>query len=352
MRGLTILLLCSPSVAGFRPLGGSLLPARGRVIVARAARRAARVQLAVVSPSAAEQMTSSALLRTWSDPEATSQWTEQDWERVYRSAGERGVLAGFGCVSGLVPTDVTVAELEQRTGLTLEALTPRGSGSKLALLGAGFFFIELLLAKTFGAESSLIAALPTAAFAFVIDQLFLGSRLTLGIILFLQPEYGAKLARHEAGHFLLAYLCGLPVTGYFLAGAASPAGQAGTIFLDVDLFEQINKGKLRQSALARYATILMGGIAAEAICFDRAEGGYADEQALVAMLSNLSPPWKGDRILALARWSVVSAVELLREYKEEHDALAAKMAANAPLGECIAVISRGIEARQRRAAPP
>lgn len=306
---------------------------------------------AATSAAVAEQMTSSALLRTLSDPQATAEWDEMDWERVYRSAGQRGVLAGFGSVAGLAPTDVTVGELESRTGLTLQALTPRGSGSELTLLGVGFFLVELLLAKTLGAESSLLSALPAAALVFAADQIVFGSKLTLSIILFLQPEYGEKLARHEAGHFLLAYLLGLPVTGYFLAGA-SPAGQAGTIFLDVDLSEQLNQGKLRQSALARYATILMGGIAAEAISFDRAEGGYADEQALVAMLSNLSPPWQGERILALARWSVVQAVELLREYKDEHDALAAKMMANAPLGECISVIARGVEARQRRAAPP
>ena len=177
------------------------------------------------------------------------------------------------------------------------------------------------------------------------DQLFLGARLSLAILVFLRPEYEAKLARHEAGHFLLAYLCGIPVTGYFLASSGSPAGQAGTIFLDVELFEQLSRGELRQSALARYTTILMAGIAAEAICFDQAEGGYADEQALVQMLSNLRPAWRPERILSLARWSVVQAVELLRAHREEHEALAERMATGAPLGECIGVIARGVEAR-------
>jgi hypothetical protein len=204
-----------------------------------------------------------------------------------------------------------------------------------------------VLAASIGETSVLVQTLPAAGIVFAIDQLLLGSKLTFAIILWLRPEYGQKLALHEAGHFLLAYLTGLPITGYFLSGASPAAGQAGTIFLDLELFEQLGRGQLKQSILARYSTILMGGIAAEAISFDEAEGGSADEQALVDMLTNLRPAWSKDRIFNLARWSVVSAVELLREYKVEHELLAAKMAAGAPLGECIGVIARGCEARQK-----
>ncbi|KAJ1633379.1 hypothetical protein T492DRAFT_611799 [Pavlovales sp. CCMP2436] len=290
------------------------------------------------------------LLTLFSNTAETAEWSEQDWERVYRSAERRGILPGFGSASGSIPTEVTVAELEQRTALTLQALTPRNSGAQLYLLGAAFFAVELLLAKSVGFESALVQTLPVTGLVFAVDQLLLGSKLTFAIILWLRPEYGAKLARHEAGHFLLAYLMGLPITGYFLSGASPAAGQAGTIFLDVELFEQLSRGQLKQSALARYSTILMGGIAAEAIAFDEAEGGSSDEQALVEMLTNLRPPWSKERVFNLARWSVVQAVELLREYKAEHELLATKMAAGAPLGECLGVIARGCEARQQKVA--
>jgi hypothetical protein len=322
--------------------------ARPPSLFSQVATRPSLVRLAV-SADEAERLDGDALLALWSQPRETALWSEQDWERVYRSAERRGLLPGFGSVTGLAPTAVSVADLEARSGLGIGALTPSDSGTQWLLYGVGFFLVELALARTFGVENSLARSLPFVFALFAFDQIVLGSRLTLGIILWLRPEYQQKLARHEAGHFLLAFLCGLPVTGYFLAGNSQAAGQAGTIFLDTDLFTQINGGKLRQSALARYSTILMAGIAAEAIGFGSAEGGYADEQALVDILRNLRPPWETERIYNLARWSVVNAVELLREYEPEHDALAAKMGAGAPLGECLAAITTSIRARQKLA---
>jgi len=291
-------------------------------------------------------MSTDELIAVFNDPAEMSEWSELDWYRVYQAAQRRAALPGFGTISGLRPTDVDVPELERRTGLSLEALTPRDSGVQWLLLGMAFFSVELLLARTLGLESSLVRTLPSIVAVFGFDQLVLGSRLTLGLVLALRPQYGDKLARHEAGHFLLAYLCGLPVTGYYLAGRSMTIGQAGTIFLDLDLSEQLNRGELRQSTLARYTTILMAGIAAEAIAYDRAEGGFADEQQLVSILQSLRPAWEGDRVFSLARWSVAQSVELLREYEEEHVALKEKMRENAPLGECIRVIAQGAARRK------
>ncbi len=46
------------------------------------------------------------------------------------------------------------------------------------------------------------------------------------------PAYKQKVIQHEAGHFLLAYLLGCPIQGYFLsawdASTAGIRGQAGT----------------------------------------------------------------------------------------------------------------------------
>jgi len=46
------------------------------------------------------------------------------------------------------------------------------------------------------------------------------------------PKYKQKVIQHEAGHFLLAYLLGCPIQGFFLsawdASTAGIRGQAGT----------------------------------------------------------------------------------------------------------------------------
>jgi hypothetical protein len=134
---LALLAVTSLGALGFRPttasslLPSSLAPARG---VALAGRRRTGLARLAVSADKALDYPRGKLLNLWSTAE-TAEWSEQDWERVYRSAETRGILPGFGSVRGLVPTDVTVGELEQRSGLTLQALTPRNSGTQLILLG-------------------------------------------------------------------------------------------------------------------------------------------------------------------------------------------------------------------------
>ena len=45
----------------------------------------------------------------------------------------------------------------------------------------------------------------------------------------------------------------------------------------------------------------MAGIAAEAISFGKAEGGIADEKALVDFFTSIQPPWNVMRIRSQAR---------------------------------------------------
>jgi hypothetical protein len=82
----------------------------------------------------------------------------------------------------------------------------------------------------------------------------------------------------------------------------------------------------------------MGGIAAEAVEYDRAEGGASDEETLVSFLVGLIPPWDQKRVLNQARWSVTQATMLIREHKDAYDALAAAMEAGKPLGDCVKAI--------------
>lgn len=83
------------------------------------------------------------------------------------------------------------------------------------------------------------------------------------------------MIKHEAGHFLLAYLMGCPIQGFFLsawdAAKAGIRGQAGTVFFDNDLSNQLNANKVTRSAIDRYTIVLMGGIAAEAMTYEQAE---------------------------------------------------------------------------------
>jgi hypothetical protein len=177
-----------------------------------------------------------------------------------------------------------------------------------------------------------------------------------------RPEMTTRITKHEAGHFLCAYLLGCPVEGVVLstwaalqdgrfAGRAGSAVSAGTSYYDIDLSEQIAGLKpLTRDSIDRYSIIVMGGIAAEAIEYGRADGGAGDEEALVRFLRSLNPrstnavaAWTPELIRNQARWGATQAVLLMKEYKPCYDALVDALERGGDLGQCIVAIEEAAE---------
>jgi len=185
---------------------------------------------------------------------------------------------------------------------------------------------------------------PISALAVVLDRVLLSGAVFESFSRLLFPKYKRKVIQHEAGHFLLAYLLGCPIQGFFLsawdASSAGIRGQAGTVFFDNDLSSQLRANKVTRTAVDRYTIVLMAGIAAEALTYQQAEGGASDESALVNFLVGLSPPWDQQRVFNQARWSVTQAVLLIRENQAAYDKLADAMASGCTLGACVKVIEQ------------
>ena len=188
----------------------------------------------------------------------------------------------------------------------------------------------------------------------IADRVLLNGAISESVAKAISPETQSKILRHEAGHFLCAYLLGLPIEGVVLSAFAAlqdarfgPRGvSAGTSFFDLDLQQQIANAQIKRSAIDRYSIVVMAGIAAEAIHYGQADGGAGDEIALISFLSNLNgdssvsdkPAWNDLSIRNQARYGALQAVLLLREYKECYDALVDALERGKTLGECIYAI--------------
>mmetsp|Transcript_5194 Transcript_5194/g.7936 ORF Transcript_5194/g.7936 Transcript_5194/m.7936 type:complete len:500 (+) Transcript_5194:109-1608(+) len=248
--------------------------------------------------------------------------------------------------------NVTPILLEKITGVTLAALTPKPTNT-LLLAGAGLAAIEGCVSIATGVELNFLIFF-TLVLGFL-DKLVVNGAVFESITRILTPEYTKKIVKHEAGHFLCAYLLGCPVEGCVLStwaalndarfGGRATTVNAGTSFFDPSLSDEINGRKpLTRASIDRYSIIVMGGIAAEALNFGMADGGAGDEMALVRFLSNLNPrgggatTWNTDAIKNQARWGALQAVLLLGEYKHCYDALVDALERGGDLGECVYAI--------------
>ncbi|KAL3930496.1 MAG: hypothetical protein SGARI_004469 [Bacillariaceae sp.] len=233
--------------------------------------------------------------------------------------------------------------LEQITLLSMKSLTPKPSNT-LLYAGVAVATLEAIASATLGWDLNFLFFITlTAALA---DRVLLNGAVSETCVKILSPETQPKITRHEAGHFLCAYLLGAPLEGYVLSAFAalqdprfgSRGVSAGTSFFDQDLSNQMSKSQIKRSAVDRYSIIVMAGIAAEAINYGRADGGAGDETALINFLLSLSGEWNDLTIRNQARWGALQAILLLREYKECYDALVDAMERGGSLAECIYAI--------------
>ncbi len=199
---------------------------------------------------------------------------------------------------------------------------------------------------SFGDTSSIdifIALGIISYFSYICDLLFFKGSIFESLIQTFNPSQKRKKIHHEAGHFLISYLCGLPVRRCVIAPFESMDfpeldSVAGTIYYDSILNSQIQDGKVDRSSINRASVVIMAGIAAEAWKYGKAEGGVMDESSLFELLTTIQPPWSIDRVKSQARWAVLQSLILLREHKDSYNALVLALERGCSMGECIEVI--------------
>jgi len=176
-----------------------------------------------------------------------------------------------------------------------------------------------------------------------------------------------RILRHEAGHFLLAHLHEIPITGYALdAWESLRQGQVGDGGVRFDLEQSLSghlnaklAGNLANSAgnvsgklagnvtqvsshwVEAAAMVLMAGIAAEQMFYKQAIGGQNDREQLRTLFRAL-------QIRALdakqrERLAIREAQACLEQHRSAYDALVEKMQQRADVATCQAAIQATIQ---------
>mmetsp|Transcript_28374 Transcript_28374/g.80097 ORF Transcript_28374/g.80097 Transcript_28374/m.80097 type:complete len:353 (+) Transcript_28374:176-1234(+) len=214
---------------------------------------------------------------------------------------DAGVTIGFGGARQVPKRVYTLAELRLNNIQTEQLLSPvdktlnkisdRLTIAAVAGVGTlGYFqhwdssqLLSVVILYLFGATFDQVAA-GGGISALVLD--------TLGRAL--SPTYKRRVAAHEAGHFLIAYLLGLLPQAYTLSSLDAYNRykafnvQAGTVFCDSTFQQEVATGRLTSGTLDTYTCVALAGVATEYLQFGVAEGGMGDVQQLDGLLRALS----------------------------------------------------------------
>lgn len=147
------------------------------------------------------------------------------------------------------------------------------------------------------------------------------------------PDYKERVLRHEAAHFLTAYLLGCAVGGYSLL-----LGKEHTDLAEAVLQRRLIEQTLDNDAVDRLSIIAVAGATAEAMNYEEVMGQNADLSDLQRIMLRSANKMNNGAQQAQTRWAAYQAASLLRAYAKEYEALQAAMARGAPVQDCIKAI--------------
>ena len=147
------------------------------------------------------------------------------------------------------------------------------------------------------------------------------------------PDYKKRVVTHEAAHFLLAHLLGVPVAGYSLM-----LGKEHTDLAEAALQRRLIEKQLDEQEVNRLGIIAMAGATAEAMNFPDVMGQNADMLDLQRIMMRSSTKLGNQEQQNLTRWASYQAASLLRKHKAEYEALVQCMESGGSVKDCILAI--------------
>jgi hypothetical protein len=171
-----------------------------------------------------------------------------------------------------------------------------------------------------------------------------GATLLLDWLAGTRSQHRDRILRHEAGHFLVAYFTGIPITGYTLSAweafKQGQAGLGGVTFNTEVLSPNVLDVRQLQLTSDQFCKVWMAGIAAETLIYGNAEGGTEDRQKLREFLSSVGRP--ASEFLLKERWAIRQAQTLIEDNWASYEALVTAMEQRASVDECYQVIQQSV----------
>lgn len=273
---------------------------------------------------------------------------ESDKLGLWKAATNSAV--GTNSPAPLRPYAVSLNFLETRTGgkITADSL---GVGGKddVSLDDFKYATLGVTLGSSIAGVASL-AFLPEnvgAAFCYffaIIPILFLGIGSTApGIIagaiasIRNSPEEADeqvdRVCRHEAGHFLCGYLCGLPIKGY----SANDLGVPCVEFFPSTDGEAMGR-ELSSEEISAMSVVAMSGSVAEVLKFGEAKGGDNDLIELDFLMRRSSDFVGAEKQQDLTRWGALTAYNIINANEDKFERLVEAFKGKKSVSDCIAAI--------------
>mmetsp|Transcript_19188 Transcript_19188/g.28740 ORF Transcript_19188/g.28740 Transcript_19188/m.28740 type:complete len:397 (-) Transcript_19188:455-1645(-) len=142
-----------------------------------------------------------------------------------------------------------------------------------------------------------------------------------------------RVCRHEAGHFLCGYLCGLPVRSYQVNDLGYPCVE----------FHPSSEGaamgrELSSEEIAVLSVVAMSGSVAEALEFGEAKGGENDLIELSSIFRRSKEFIGAEKQQDLTRWGALAAYNMIISNKDKYESLVTAFREKKSVAECIAAI--------------
>ncbi len=147
------------------------------------------------------------------------------------------------------------------------------------------------------------------------------------------PDYKERVLRHEAAHFLTAYLLGVPVAGYSLI-----VGKEHTDLAEAALQRRLIEKQLDDKEVDTLSVIAMAGATAEAMYYEEVMGQNQDMFDLQRIMNRSSTKLGNPQQQNQTRWACYQAATMLRAYSKEYEALQECMKRNDTVEKCIQAI--------------